>query len=156
MSVGPGFAGQAALAAAGLLLLVRCSGGDAPPAAPVLPEPPPPLCSQIALEVDFLGRGASPEISRGKLTLEAPDLRTSLHFRAPYTIQVPDGGANLDVPGLRPTLGVFVSDLAFSVLGDGYRQTVTLEWISELEVAALEPDCPSLVVSCDGSGCTGP
>ena len=80
----------------------------------------------------------------------------SLHFQAPYTIQVPDGGANLDLEGLRPTLGVFVSDLAFAVLGDGYRQTMTLEWLSELELYALEPNCDPLTVSCDASGCTGP
>lgn len=153
-------AGSRALASAGLVSLLGCGGGDANPAAPVLPAPPPPLCSQTSLEVAFLGQGASPEISRGILTLEAPDLRTSLHFLAPYTILVPDGGANLDVPGLRPTLGVFVSDFAFAVLGDGnYRQTVTLEWLSELDeldVRAYEPNCEPLIVRCDASGCTGP
>lgn len=106
--------------------------------------------------MDFLGRGASPEISRGRLILESTRLDTSVHFQAPYEVVVPDGGANLDVPGLRPTLGVFVSDLAFDVLGSGYRQTMTLEWLSELELQALEPNCPPLTVSCDASGCTGP
>ena len=155
MSPSPVAGGRGVLAA-GLCFLLGCGGGSAPPVSPVLPAPPPPLCTSVKLEVDFLGPGASPEISRGRLTLEAPDLRTSLQFRAPYTIQVPDGGANLDIPGLRPTLGVFVSDLAFSVLGDGYRQTVTLEWLSELEIAAWEPDCEPIIVTCDRGGCTGP
>ena len=106
--------------------------------------------------MDFLGRGDSPGISRGRLTLASTRLDTSVHFQAPYEVLVPDGGANLDVPGLRPTLGVFVSDLAFDVLGSGYRQTMTLEWLSELEFYALEPNCPPLSVSCDASGCTGP
>lgn len=106
-----------------------------------------------------LGRGATPAIARARLTLEAPDLRTSLHFSSPYTTLVPEGGANLDVPGLRPTLGVFVSDLNFAVLGGGYRQTMTLEWVSGpsgLKLYALEPNCDPLTVSCDAFGCTGP
>ena len=145
-----------ALTAAGLLSLPGCSGGDTPPVAPVLPPPPAPLCTRTTLEMTFLGRGTSPELSRGELTLDARDLRTSLHFLSPYEIVVPDGGANLDVPGLRPTLGVFVSDLAFLVRGEGYRQTMTLEWLSELEFSVLEPDCPPLTVSCNAFGCTGP
>ena len=115
------------------------------------------MCTGVKLEMDFLGRGASPEISRGKLTLDATRLDTSLHFLSPYTILEPEGGANLDVPGLRPTLGVFVSDLGFAILGNGaYRQTMTLEWLSELDFYALEPDCPPLSVTCDAFGCTGP
>lgn len=144
------------LAAAGFWFLFGCGGGSAPPVARSLPAPPPPICTSVTLEIDFLGRGASPEISRGRLTLESTRLDASLHFQAPYEVLVPDGGANLDVPGLRPTLGVFVSDLAFDVLGSGYRQTMTLEWLSELELQALEPNCPPLTVSCDASGCTGP
>ena len=144
------------LTTTGLWLLLGCGGGSAPPVAPNLPSAPPPLCTSVNLEVDFLGRGAAPEISRGRLTLESTRLDTSVHFQAPYTIQVPEGGANLDVPGLRPTLGVFISDLDFAVLGNGYRQTMTLEWLSELELSAGEPNCPPLTVSCNASGCTGP
>ena len=144
------------LTAAGLWFVFGCGGGSAPPVAPSLPAPPPPVCTSVTVEMDFLGRGASPEISRGRLTLESTRLDTSVHFQAPYTIEVPDGGANLDIPGLRPTLSVFVSDLDFAVLGSGYRQTMTLEWLSELEFHALEPNCPPLTFSCDASGCTGP
>ena len=144
------------VAAAGLWFLLGCAGGSTSPVAPNLPAPPPPICTSVTLEMDFLGRGDSPGISRGRLTLESTRLDTSVHFQAPYEVLVPDGGANLDVPGLRPTLGVFVSDLAFDVLGSGYRQTMTLEWLSELEFYALEPNCPPLSVSCDASGCTGP
>ena len=151
------FAGsRGAPAAAVVWSLLGCSGGDAPPVAPTLPPPPAPLCSRTDLEMTFLGQGESPQISRGRLTLETRDLRTSLHFVSPYEILIPDGGANLDVPGLRPTLGVFVSDLAFDVLGSGYRQTMTLEWLSDLELYALEPDCEPLTVACDAFGCTGP
>ena len=156
MSPLPGARSQRALTAAGFWLLLGCGGGSAPPVPPILPSPPPPPCTSVSLEMDFLGRGASPEISRGKLTLESTRLDASLHFLAPYEVLEPDGGANLDIPGLRPTLGVFVSDLAFAVLGDGYRQTMTLEWLSELEFYAAEPNCEPLTIFCDASGCTGP
>ena len=67
---------------------------------------------------------------------------------------MPDGGANLDVPSLRPTIGVFVSDLAFSPLGDGFRQTMTVEWLANLEVTAGTAGCEPVAVSCDLAGCS--
>ncbi len=94
-------------------------------------------------------------IARGELTLDTEDPDVGLEFVSPYTIEVPAGGANLDVPGLRPTIGAFVSDLAFAPLGDGFRQTMTIEWISELEVRAGGPDCEPVGVSCDLAGCAG-
>lgn len=108
-----------------------------------------------SLRVDVLGPGGATGIVRAELTLEAEDPGVGLEFASPYTIQVPDGGANLDIPGLRPTIGVFVSDLAFTPLGDGFRQSMTLEWISELEVRAGGPDCEPISVSCDLAGCSG-
>ena len=108
----------------------------------------------MSLQVAFLGQGDAAEIARGELTLVAAGPDVGLRFAKPYTIEVPDGGANLDVPGLRPTVGVFVSDLAFAAEGDGFRQTMTLEWISELEVRAGTAGCEPVSVSCDLSGCT--
>jgi len=106
--------------------------------------------------VAFLGSDTAAGIASGKLTLDAGEPGAALDFVRPYTIQVPDGGANLDIPGLRPTIGVFVSDLAFMPLGAGFRQTMKLEWISELEVRAGAPDCEPIAVSCDLAGCAGP
>lgn len=129
----------------------------APPSAPPPPAPPEPVepCTGVSLEVAFLGSDAAAGIASGDLTLDAADPETALDFVRPYTIQVPDGGANLDIPGLRPTIGVFVSSLGFSTLGEGFRQTMTLEWISELEVRAGRPDCEPVSVSCDLDGCAG-
>ena len=147
------------LAAAGVAGLVFLTGCDAPLRS--LPSTPPPSeapagCSGFSLRVAFLDQGESAEIGRGELTLLADDPAVGLHFAKPYTIEVPAGGANLDVPGLRPTVGVFVSNLGFSTLGEGFRQTMTIEWLSELEVRAIEPGCEPLLVSCDQAGCTGP
>ncbi|MDE2659501.1 MAG: hypothetical protein OXI45_04760 [Acidobacteriota bacterium] len=88
------------------------------------------------------------------MTLEAEDPEVGLELVSPYTIQVPDGGANLDIPGLRPTVGVFVSNLEFSTVGEGFRQAMTIEWISELEVRAGGPGCEPVSVSCDLRGCS--
>ena len=155
----------AAVPLAGIVLLAGCGDGStpavpapapAPPAVPTPPAPDPPIrCGVRSLRVDFLGPGAAAGIARGELTLDtaAPDV--GLEFAAPYTIQVPAGGANLDIPGLRPTVGVFVSDLGFSILGEGFRQTMTVEWLSKLEVHAGSPGCDPVVVSCDLRGCTG-
>lgn len=112
-------------------------------------------CTGVSLEVAFLGSDTAAGIARGDLTLDAADAETALDFVRPYTIQVPDGGANLDIPGLRPTVGVFVSNLGFLSLGEGFRQTMTLEWISKLEVRAGGPDCEPVSVSCDLGGCGG-
>lgn len=143
---------RSALAAAGVAGLVFLTGCDAP-SRMIVPEPspPPPSCNGFSLQVAFLSRGGTDEIARGELSLEAEVLGASLHFLSPYTIQVPEGGANLDIPGLRPTLGVFMSNLAFTPLGDGFRQTMTLEWLDELEVVSNHPGCEQLSVSCDRS-----
>ena len=154
------------LLAAGTLWLAGCSDGStpatpppapAPPPAPPAPAPPEPEepCGGVSLEVAFLGSDSAAGIASGNLTLDAGDPETALDFVRPYTIQVPDGGANLDIPNLRPTIGVFVSNLEFSTLGEGFRQTMTLEWISELEVRARAPDCEPISVTCDLGGCGG-
>ena len=155
-----------ALIAVGTLSLLGCTGSSTPaapppapaPPAPAPPAPPPPpeplgSCTGVSLRVAFVGQDAA-GIGRGELTLDADDPEVGLHFVKPYTIEVPEGGANLDIPGLRPTVGVFVSDLAFAPEGDGFRQTMTLEWISELEVRAGTAGCEPVSVSCDLSGCT--
>ncbi|MDE2712019.1 MAG: hypothetical protein OXI65_09680 [Acidobacteriota bacterium] len=156
---------RAGLVITGLLALAGCTGSStpalpapapAPPPAPPTPAPPEPVepCTGVALEVAFLGSDAAAGIASGRLTLDAGDPETALDFVQPYTVQVPDGGANLDIPGLRPTIGVFVSDLAFMRLGAGFRQTMTIEWISELEVRAGGPGCEPVSVSCDLRGCS--
>lgn len=162
-----------ALVAAGALALAGCNGSStpatpAPAPAPSSPDPPapdppaPPVaeplapCTGVWLRVGFLGRDEASGIGRGELRLTTEDPDVGLDFAAPYTIQIPAGGANLDVPGLRPTVGVFVSDLAFAPIWDGFRQTMTIEWIGELEVRAGRPDCEPVSVSCDLGGCTGP
>ena len=155
------------LLVSGTLWLPGCSDSStpatpapapAPPPAPPAPAPPAPVepCGGVTLEVAFLGSDAAAGIASGNLTLDVDDPETALDFVRPYTIQVPDGGANLDIPGLRPTIGVFVSDLAFMPLGAGFRQTMTIEWISELEVRAGGPDCEPVSVSCDLAGCAAP
>ena len=156
-----------ALMAAGLIHGFGCTDGSTPatpppapvPPAPVSPAPPvpetPDPCTGVGLQVVFLER-SNAGLARGELTLDAAEPDVGLDFVSPYTIQIPDGGANLDIPGLRPTVGVFVSNLAFTPLGDGFRQTMTLEWISELEVRAGRPHCEPVAVSCDLGGCAGP
>ena len=158
-------AAMVAISLAGTVLLAGCGDGStpatpapvpAPPAAPTPPAPEPTIrCGVRSLRVDFLGPGGAAGIARGELTLDADDPEVGLDFAAPYTIQVPAGGANLDVPGLRPTVGVFVSDLGFSPLGEGFRQSMTVAWLSVLEVHAGLPGCDPVIVSCDLRGCTG-
>ena len=152
----------AAPALAGLVLLTGCAGESTPASpAPVptppsaTPEPPPPPPPCVSLAVEFQSGDTTHRIARGELVLEALDPEIALDFARPYTIEVPAGGANLDVPGLRTTIGVFVSDLAFMPLAAGFRQTMTIEWISELEVRAGGPDCEPVAVSCDLAGCAG-
>ena len=146
------------LLAAGTLWLPGCSDSSTPATPLPAPAPPEPVapCDGVSLDVAFLGSDTAAGIASGSLTLDAGDPETALDFVRPYTVQVPDGGANLDVPGLRPTIGVFVSDLAFMPLGAGFRQTMTIEWISELEVRAGGPDCEPVSVSCDLAGCSAP
>lgn len=154
------------LIAIGTLWLPGCTGSStpaapppapAPPSAPPAPAPPEPVepCTGVSLEVTFLGSDTAAGIASGDLTLDAGDPETALDFARPYTIQVPDGGANLDIPNLRPTIGVFVSNLKFSTVGEGFRQNMTIEWISELEVRAGGPDCAPVTVTCDLGGCAG-
>lgn len=145
--------------------LVHCGGdGSRPtslPAArravspvtePPVTEPPDP-CDALSLEIGFLGADQTAGTARGALALAAPDPATALDFVRPYAILVPDGGANLDPPGLRPTVGVFVSDLRFEREGDGFRQAMTVEWIGALEVRATAPGCDPVSVSCDDRRC---
>ncbi len=160
MKLGLASAIRTALIPAGLMVLAGCTGNSPgtpapPPARPPAAEPVA-VCGVSSLRVDVLGPGGAAGIVHAELTLEAEDPKVGLEFASPYTIQVPDGGANLDVPGLRPTIGVFVSDLAFTPLGAGFRQTMTIEWISELEVRAGGPDCEPVSVSCDLAGCSAP
>ena len=150
--------GRNILGAATVVGLVFLTGCDAP-SRMIIPEPPPPEppppCSGFSLQVAFLGQGETAEIGRGELTLDADHADASLFLFSPYTTQVPDGGANLDIPGLRPTVGVFLSNLAFAPAGEGFRQTMSIEWLSELEIEAREPGCDPLRVSCDLRGCAG-
>ena len=76
-----------------------------------------------------------------------------LNFVQPYTILIPDGGANLDIPGLSPTVGVFVSDLRFAREDGWFEQTAMLEWVAELEIMATASGCAPVDVSCDSFGC---
>ena len=161
-------AGAAArcLIAAALTLPLGCGGGSTPtsapptvsPPSPAPPSPPPaeplPPCAGVSFEVAFGGSDGA-GIGRGALTLDAEARDTALTFVSPYTIEVPEGGANLDVPGLRPTIGAFVSDLVFTPFGDGFRQTMTLEWLSELRVEAGLPGCVPVGVTCDLARCAG-
>ena len=146
--------GLAALGFAGLVSLAGCAG-ESTPVNPVPAPAPPPPSPCVSLEVAFQSRDTAHGIARGELVLEALDPATALDFARPYTIEVPAGGANLDVPGLRPTIGAFVSGLSFMPLGEGFRQTMTIEWIAELEVRAGGRDCAPVSVSCDLTGCAG-
>ena len=115
--------------------------------------PFPPQCSDL-LDVEFLGRNDAAQTALGKLTFEALDgLSAVLNFVQPYTILIPDGGANLDIPGLSPTVGVFVSDLRFAREDGWFEQTAMLEWVAELEIMATASGCDPVVVSCDSLGC---
>ncbi len=135
-------------------------GGESSPTSPdpasrtLPPAEVPPDCAGLALEVALSGRNEAAGTSLGVLTLTAPDPDTALDFVRPYTIVVPDGGANLDLPGLSPTVGIFVSDLRFESLGDGFRQTMRLEWFDELALRATAPDCDPVVLASDDTRCT--
>ena len=126
--------------------------GPVPPVA-AAPEPAPPDCGDL-LEVEFLGRNTAAGTAMGKVTLQALDpWGATLDFVRPYAVLVPEGGANLDVPGLSPTVGVFVSDLRFEPEEGWFQQTATLEWVADLEVRATASGCDPAAVSCDSSGC---
>jgi len=144
---------RAALVPAGLVALAGCTEVSPGTPAPA-PAEPVAVCGVSSLRVDVLDPGGAAGIVRAELTLEAEDPAVGLELVSPYTIQVPDGGANLDIPGLRPTVGVFVSNLEFSTVGEGFRQAMTIEWISELEVRAGGPGCEPVSVSCDLRGCS--
>ena len=147
------------LAVGGVFLVSACE--DAPttpsptpiPAPPALPEPQPPGCGDL-LEVEFVGRNEAAGTAMGELTLRALDESDAmLDFVRPYAILVPEGGANLDIPGLSPTVGVFVSDLRFHPEDGWFEQTAMLEWVTDLEIRATAAGCEPAVVSCDSSGC---
>lgn len=149
--------------AVGTLSLAACTGSSTPatPVAAPTPAPPAPSpepldpCTGVSLDVRFLGQGEAAGIGRGELTLDAKDPEVGLDIAAPYTIQVPEGGANLDIPNLRPTIGVFLSNLGFSSLDDGFQQTMTVEWLSNLEIRAGTEGCEPVTVSCNLAGCSG-
>ncbi len=114
---------------------------------------PPQDCSDL-LNVEFLDRNDAAGTARGRLSLAAWDgYGATLDFVRPYTILIPDGGENLDVPGLFPTTGTFVSDLRFAQEDGRFRQTAVLEWVADLEIRATAAGCDSVVVSCDMFGC---
>ena len=146
--------------AAGLAVLApACDDASTTPTpapVPALPAPPdtqPPGCGDL-LELEFLGRNEAAGTARGTLTLRGLDeWDATLDFVQPYTIMVPEGGANLDIPGLSPTLGVFVSGLRFNRRDGWFEQAATLEWVTELEIRATAVGCDPAVVSCDSRGC---
>ena len=142
------------------VLMSGCDDAPTTPAPPLVPtqpappEPQPPGCSDL-LEVEFVGRNEAAGTAMGELTLRALDESgATLDFVRPYAILVPEGGANLDVPGLSPTVGVFVSDLRFEPEDGWFQQTATLEWVTDLEVQATAAGCDPAVVWCDSTGCT--
>ena len=104
--------------------------------------------------MEFLGRNDAAGTARGALTFQAlDDSGAALDFVGPYTILIPDGGENLDVPGLFPTTGTFVSDLRFVQEEGWFQQTAMLEWVADLEIRATAAGCDPVVVSCDSFGC---
>ena len=132
-------------------LRLRSGWSVALPATTLAPLPP--QCNDL-LDVEFLGRNDAAQTSLGKLTFQALDQSGAvLDFVQPYTILVPDGGANLDIPGLFPTVGVFVSDLRFTREDGWFEQTAMLEWLAELEIRATAAGCEPVEVSCDSFGC---
>ncbi len=149
-------------AAAGLLLPVTgCDDGGAPaPIAPAptppppttpAPEPEPSTCGGI-LVAEVFDSGGRP-FSVAEVVLQAhPD--TELEIVSPYTVVVPDGGDNLDVPGLRPTVGAFFSGFGFRRFpGGGIHQTFRVQWTGTLELRAEAPDCPPFSVTCTSAQC---
>ena len=138
--------------------LAGCDDGDLPRTTPAPPPPEmPAVCDGPSLEVTLVAANDAAGTARGELALDAADPATALDFVRPYAIVVPAGGANLDIPGLSPTVGVFVSGLRYESTESGFRQTMNLEWLGELVLRAAAPDCAPVVVSCDTSGCvSGP
>lgn len=149
-----------ALAVAGLsMALTGCgAGGASAPSAPVpapptapAPEPEPSTCGGI-LFAEVLDSGGRP-FSVGEVVLQAHP-ETSLEIVRPYTVVVPDGGDNLDVPGLRPTVGAFFSDFGFGRFpAGGIHQRVRVQWRGTLELRAEAPDCPPFTVTCTAERC---
>ena len=128
----------------------------ASPIAATTLAPLPPDCSEL-VDVGFVGRNMAAGTGTGELTFQALDESgATLDFVGPYTILVPDGGENLDLPGLFPTTGTFVSDLRFVQEEGWFRQTATLEWVADLEIRATAAGCDPVVVSCDSFGCAKP
>ena len=145
-----------AIAVGGVFLVSACEDTPVTPTpapVPAPPEPQPPGCGDL-LELEFFGRNEAAGTAMGELTLRALDeWGATLDFVRPYAILVPEGGANLDIPGLSPTVGVFVSDLRFHPEDGWFEQTAMLEWVADLEVRATAAGCEAAVVSCDSSGC---
>lgn len=104
--------------------------------------------------MEFVGRNEAAGTAIAELNLRALDESgATLDFVRSYAILVPEGGANLDVPGLSPTVGVFVSDLRFDPEDGWFQQTATLEWVTDPEIRAAAAGCDPVVVSCDSGGC---
>ena len=115
--------------------------------------PLPPECSDL-VQVAFLGRNEAAQTALGELTFEALDgSEAALDFVRPYRVLIPDGGANLDVAGLLPTIGTFVSNLRLVQEDGWFQQTAQLEWLGDLEVRATASGCAPVVVSCDSFSC---
>ena len=105
--------------------------------------------------MEFVGRNEAAGTAMAELTLRALDESgATLDFVRPYAILVPEGGANLDVPGTFSHGGrVFVSELRFEPEDGWFQQTAMLEWVTDLEIRATAAGCEPAVVSCDSSGC---
>lgn len=149
----------AGLAAASLLSCgagganVPSSPAPAPPST-TPPEPPPRACDDVQLVAEVFDSAGRP-FSVGEVTLRSPDPETAIDILGPYTVVVPDGGENLDRPGLRPTVGLFVSGLGFERLPEGgLHQTFRVNWQGSLSLRAETPGCPSTTVTCTAAGCT--
>ena len=147
-----------AVALSSVLCLPGCGAGGSGPAVPGPPpvaSPAPDPCESMRLEVELLLRETDQHVAKGEMTLVAVDAETALDIMSPYTIVIPDGGANLDVPGLSPTVGVFVSAFEFERLGEGFRQSMSVEWTGTLQIRAEGPRCPPLEVRCEAGRCVG-
>ncbi len=91
---------------------------------------------------------------RGALRLSSANPDTALDLMKPRITVVPEGGANLDTPNLEPTTGIFVSNLRFAPEGDGFVQSMDVEWIGDLEILAGRPGCSAIAARCDANGCS--
>ena len=147
-----------------LLLVGACAEDGSPATTPIPPatptDPPistppaPDFCGETTQLWGVLGPAGSSGIASAQITLRTPDAAAALNLVAPYVLEVPDGGANLDVPGLRPTVGVFASDFAFREVGACFEQSVRLEWAGELHLVATGAGRDLLTLRCDSERCS--